>query len=132
MLKFKSVYRVREGDASFQYIALGVRPRLNFDGIEFIIPDSGTKSYQGDIMSDDGDTILFKKLSSGPKQKQVIVKFEKLNLARFDEMAKEITAFDEVRPAIQTDDQLQQYYRDNFLADFWYKEYMSRIAEEDQ
>jgi hypothetical protein len=107
MIPFKQVYRVKTGDGPWT-IAMGLTPYPSGKGLWFM--RASPSKPAADALG---------KIFEGEDGKIVVVgdnrfTFEPLTLERFDDMKDDVGGFEAVRPAMVSNDFLQDWYWDQF------------------
>jgi hypothetical protein len=131
---FQEVYRLRVVSDNFglmDYVVLGVRPgrqvnpdtEVEEDTVEFVTNSYDNKNHWifGEVVKDEGGSIEVVdhgNVGFGEGASPVVVwRFEPLTLHSWDEM--EISGAEQIRPHFTTDADVQNFYRSDFLPDWW-------------
>lgn len=128
--KFYTVYRVTRRGMGCSFIALGVRElrigggpnEEGKEGFAFLVPGSalGGRGIEGRLIEDRDDRLVVedsrKRHRNGRPYRWI---FERLTVKIFAEMKGDITLWGRVAAQCPTDELLQMYYREDWLAEYW-------------
>lgn len=132
---FQEVYRLRVATNNLgpmDYVVLGVRPGRQYnadteeeeDTIEFVTNSYDNKNHWifGSVIKDEAGVIdvldhANRGFGEGEVDPEVVWRFEPLTLRGWDEMV--ISGAEVLRPNFHTDSDVQNFYRHDFLPEWW-------------
>lgn len=130
-LQFNTVYRISshgDGGSTPPFIGVGTRVRMYplrnvlVPMVQFRVNSpyfEGKQFLAGRFTDEDGGVVDIEDLAAAERGKKRFYRFEPLTLQRWAEMASDVVGFTTLSYDIATDDDLQNYYRSDYLDDWW-------------
>lgn len=131
MLDFNTVYRITintEGDSHFGGLAIGVRPFTGDDGTGMVrdgfewIPNSPIWERKHEFLRidvPDPDQVVATSVLDELLGVNTTYVFEPLTLDRLSEVSYDIAGYDSIVSSVESDDELQEFFRVDWERDSW-------------